>query len=376
MTLNATQASVTAKNNATNTMNFVEKTPLVLLILYSMLYIVTYLIAIVGNIMAMLTCYKNYRITTSILLVYIASLAIADLLFTLLTTFDYVYFFTNTWPGGNTVCKLQGFFVEMSYTASILTLVAISYERFRSISAKGLARSQRIERRTIITKGIWVFSALICLPLFYGYSVRTEENTGRLLCVNHVSWGDSGRQIYYSCQAFFIYLLPLSFMLWAHWKIFKVLKVHTAKKMVSAIECKQRKITQMLAVVTMIFFACWSPFILVRALRYYYVYEGFELWKLTQLVILVNSAINPVLYCFYSGQFRSAFKQMVTCQWRMSLRKISRGSRRNARDSHSPNSFADKSETEASTNSSGWHKLSTLTKSKKLSIKKSDKVDA
>ncbi|XP_020905133.1 D(2) dopamine receptor [Exaiptasia diaphana] len=357
--------TVTVKtDNGTDTMNFVEKTPLVLLILYSMLYIVTYLIAIVGNIMAMLTCYKNYRITTSILLVYIASLAIADLLFTLLTTFDYVYFFTNSWPGGNAVCKLQGFFVETSYSASILTLVAISYERYRSVASKGLARSQRIERRTIISKGIWVFSVLISLPLLYGYSVIEENKTGRLLCVNHVSWGDRGRQIYYTCQAGFIYLLPLSFMIWAHWKIFQVLKVHAAKKMVSSVECKQRKITHMLAVVTLIFFACWSPFIGVRALRYYYVYEGFELWKLTQLVILVNSAINPVLYCFYSGQFRTAFKQMITCKWKMNLRKISRASRRSGRESHSPNSFADKSDEQASTHSTGWHKLSTLVKPK------------
>ncbi|KXJ20333.1 C-X-C chemokine receptor type 2 [Exaiptasia diaphana] len=327
-----TQMTVTVKtDNGTDTMNFVEKTPLVLLILYSMLYIVTYLIAIVGNIMAMLTCYKNYRITTSILLVYIASLAIADLLFTLLTTFDYVYFFTNSWPGGNAVCKLQGFFVETSYSASILTLVAISYERYRSVASKGLARSQRIERRTIISKGIWVFSVLISLPLLYGYSVIEENKTGRLLCVNHVSWGDRGRQIYYTCQAGFIYLLPLSFMIWAHWKIFQVLKVHAAKKMVSSVECKQRKITHMLAVVTLIFFACWSPFIGVRAL---------------------------------SGQFRTAFKQMITCKWKMNLRKISRASRRSGRESHSPNSFADKSDEQASTHSTGWHKLSTLVKPK------------
>jgi hypothetical protein len=366
MELNGTQASFTVIENGTSSGNLEEKTPLLLVIFYSMLYFATYIVAIAGNIMALLTCFKNYRITTSIILVYIASLAIADLLFTLLSTFDYVYFFTKDWAGGDLVCKLQGFLIETSYSASILTLVAISYERLRSVASKSLARKQRIERRTIISKAIWVFSAVISVPLLYGYSVILEKETGNNLCVNYVSWGDVGRQLYYSCQAVFIYLLPLSFMIWAHYRIFRVLKVHTQKKMISTVESKQRKITHMLAVVTLIFFACWSPFIVVRALRYYYVYEGYELWKLTQLVILVNSAVNPILYCFYSGQFRSAFKDMIRCQWKLNLRKLSMRSLRRNKDglhSNSPNSFADKSDGEHSS-SSGWNKLETLKISK------------
>lgn len=358
---NDTEAPFTGKGNETSTGGLDGEFPLVLVIFYSLLYIAIYIVAIAGNVMALLTCFKNYRITTSILLVYIASLAVADLLFILLSTFDYVYFFTKDWPGGNAGCKLQGFLIETSYSASILTLVAISYERLRSVASKSLARRQRIERRTIITKAIWVFSAVISVALLYGYSVVPEKKTGNSLCVNNVSWGDNGRQIYYSLQAVFIYLVPLSFMIWAHYRIFRVLKVHTQKKMISTVESKQRKITHMLAAVTLIFFVCWSPFIAVRALRYFYVYEGFELWKLTQLIILLNSAVNPVLYCFYSGQFRSAFKDMIRCQWKLNLRKLStRGSRRH-RDglhSHSPNSFADKSDVDHS--SSSWNKLETL----------------
>ncbi|EDO42096.1 predicted protein [Nematostella vectensis] len=328
-----------AIGNLTGPSTNIENTPLLILIGYSLLYLVTYIVAVLGNIMALLTCYKNYRITTSILLVYIASLAIADLLFTFLTTFDFVYFFTENWVGGNPLCKLQGFLVETSYSASILTLVAISYERLRSVAAKGLARSQRIERRTIICKLIWVVSAIICAPLLYGYSAVQHPYTGKTLCVNRVTWGDDGRQIYYAIHAVIIYCIPLVFMVWAHWKIFSFLKKHAHGKSVSAVESKQRKVTQMLAVVTLIFVSCWTPFILVRALRYFFVYEGLEIWKLTQLIIIINSAVNPILYCFYSGQFRSSFKDMVKCRWHLTIRRGS--SRRSSRKttSRSPNSF-------------------------------------
>lgn len=299
-----------------------EEYPLPLVIGYVILYVVFFTFAFFGNIMALLTCYKKYRTSQSILLCYISSLALADLLFAILSIFDTVYFFLGDWPGGNPVCKIQGTLIEISYSASILTLVAISYERSRSVTSTSLARNRGIEQRTIVIKIVWTVSVILCAPLFYGYA--TKEVNGVQLCLN-TNWGDGGRQTYYILQAIFIFICPLVFMIWAHTKILRVLQTHVKNTSgVGSVESKQHKVTKMLAVVTLVFFCCWSPFIIVRALRYFYVYEGNELWKLTQLIIFGNSAANPMLYCFYSGQFRRSFKEIIRCKFEFESRRKSR----------------------------------------------------
>ena len=111
-------------------------------------------------------------------------------------------------------------------------------------------------------------------------------------------------------------------MIWAHWKILRVLQTHIRNTAgMGSVESKQHKVTKMLAVVTLVFFCCWSPFIIVRALRYFYVYEGNEVWRLTQLIIFGNSAANPILYCFYSAQFRKSFKEILRCKFSLKTPK-------------------------------------------------------
>ncbi|XP_022798693.1 type-2 angiotensin II receptor-like [Stylophora pistillata] len=299
-----------------------EEYPLSLVVGYGILYVAFFTFAFFGNIMALLTCYKKYHTSQSILLCYISSLALADLLFAVLSIFDTVYFFLGDWPGGNPVCKIQGTLIEISYSASILTLVAISYERSRSVTSTSLARNRCVEQRTIVIKILWIVSVVLCAPLFYGYA--TKEEKGVQLCLN-TNWGDSGRQTYYILQAVFIFICPLIFMIWAHTRILRVLRTHVKNTSgLGSVESKQHKVTKMLAVVTLVFFCCWSPFIIVRALRYFYVYEGNELWKLTQLIIFGNSAANPILYCFYSGQFRRSFKEIIRCKFKIEARRKSR----------------------------------------------------
>ena len=291
--------------------------PLPLTIAYVTLYVLLFSLAFFGNIMALLTCYKKYRSSHSILLCYISSLAAADLLFAILTTFNFAYFFEGDWPGGDVGCKIVGTFTEISYTASILTLMAISNERLRSVASTSLVRNHSISKRTIFVKVVWIVALVVCTPLFYGYTTQGEK--GRQLCVN-TNWGDYGRQVYYALLALLIFICPLLFMLWAHIKILRVLNSRIKNSRgLATVESKQHKVTKMLAVVTLVFFFCWSPFIFVGALRHFYVYEGEEVWKLTQLMIFGNSAVNPLLYCFHNSQFRESFKEIIRCKFSLKL---------------------------------------------------------
>ena len=282
-------------------------------------YSVVFFAACMGNVLALLTCYKTYRTTNSILLCYIASLATADLLFTLLSTFDLAYFFVGDWVGGNGVCKLQSFLIESSYTVSILNLVAISYERLKAVLSPVMVRARRRRHGTFVPQLTWCASIVVCTPLLYAYSVEKDED-GNNLCVN-TTWGDKGRQIYYGIQAVLLFLVPLSFMTWAHVKIFRVLGQHiTARnKVIRGFRegVKQRRATKMLALVTLLFTICYVPFVVIRTLRYFYVYTGDEVWKFAQLLIFTQTAFNPMIYCFYSNQFKLSYKDLLRCRFKV-----------------------------------------------------------
>lgn len=234
---------------------------------------IIFLLAGVGNVLALLTCYKNYRISTSVVLCFIANLATADLLFTLLTTLDMAYFLTGSWVGGIVMCKVQNFLIETTFMVSILILVAISHERIRSVSAKKLVRSVslRVGKRKFVIGGIWFCSALTCSPVLYATITERDPNSeSSVLCVN-TAWGDIGRQIYYTIRIVLLLIPSLCFMTWAHWKIFKALRRHVLSSsgaFKNSLESStQRRITKMLALVTIVFIVCYIPFAFVRTLR-------------------------------------------------------------------------------------------------------------
>lgn len=292
--------------------------PLMTIIFYC-LYATIFSLSFVGNTFALITCYKTYKATTSVLLCFIASLASADLMFTLLSIFDLIAFTGDgDWFGGNPVCKIQSFLIEACYTVSILTLVAISRERLKAVSSPVLARAQRTTQRTVIPVIIWVVGIATCTPLLHAYYIKENKDTGKSLCVNE-NMGDKGRQIYYAIQAGLLFLLPLGFMSWAHFRIFRLLSRHvkTTNSIMSDNRegLKQRKVTKMLAVVTLVFFVCYGPFMVIRALRYFYLYNGDVIWRLGQMLIFVQAALNPIIYCFYSKQFRFSFMDLICCRF-------------------------------------------------------------
>ena len=283
------------------------------------LYAIVFSLALIGNTLSLITCYCSHKDTASMLLCFIASLASADLLFTVLSIFDLIAFIGDgDWFGGNAICKAQSFLIESCYTVSILTLVAISRERLRAVSSPLLARVEGSAERKLILVSIWVTGILTCTPLLYAYHIVEDKETGKSKCLNK-QMGDKGRQIYYSVQAGLLFLVPLVFMTWAHIRIFKLLSIHerTRSSLYSVPHkrkgLQQKKVTRMLAVVTVIFFACYGPFMVVRTFRYFYIHNGMGIWKLSQMMIFIQAAANPIIYCFYSQQFRYTLKDFICC---------------------------------------------------------------
>ena len=161
---------------------------------------------------------------------------------------------------------------------------------------------------------MWVVAIILCSPLLYAYHL-TEEASGIVRCYND-AWTHVGRRIYYSMTAVILFIVPLVIMIWTQLKIKRVFKSQVAptQQIAISMRARQKKASRMLSVVTIVFFAFWSPFIFMRTLRYFSWYDGFIIWKLSQLSTIASAAANPFICSRYSAHFRVYIKRFVTCK--------------------------------------------------------------
>ncbi|XP_066477065.1 D(3) dopamine receptor [Tiliqua scincoides] len=81
------------------------------------------------------------------------------------------------------------------------------------------------------------------------------------------------------------------------------------------IQLRERKATQMVAIVLGTFIVCWLPFFLTHILNTHCqaCHISPELYSATTWLGYVNSALNPVIYTTFNNEFRKAFLKILYC---------------------------------------------------------------
>jgi len=146
--------------------------PLAIAVSYLLFYSTVLLLSIVGNVIVLCHCHWTIkrRQSSSSIKWFIANLAVSDLTFTVLSLLDFIAY-SWTWLGGNVTCKIQGFLIEACYTVSIMTLVAISYQRRKAVVTPLRARTDASDSEYKKLIAIWFTSLLIGSPLLYAYKL-------------------------------------------------------------------------------------------------------------------------------------------------------------------------------------------------------------
>ncbi|XP_048348266.1 D(3) dopamine receptor [Sphaerodactylus townsendi] len=82
-----------------------------------------------------------------------------------------------------------------------------------------------------------------------------------------------------------------------------------------AVQLRERKATQMLAIVLGTFIVCWLPFFLTHILNTHCqaCHISPELYGATTWLGYVNSALNPIIYTTFNSEFRKAFLKILYC---------------------------------------------------------------
>ncbi|KAK7915829.1 hypothetical protein WMY93_011590 [Mugilogobius chulae] len=248
------------------------------------------IITIGGNVLVCLAVGLSRRLWR-ISNCFVVSLAITDLLLGLLVMpfSASVELRRGQWSLGGVLCNLYISVDVMLCTSSILTLMAISVDRYLAISAP-LSYSRRVTtaRVTVATIAIWTCSlAVAFLPVHMGWNTADYK-------VQHLDWaiGDNQREgqyclyewkntyvIAYTTGTFY---LPLLLMTGMYLCIFRVARkqVHRiraatpsfARSASTAAISKEHKATVTLAAVLGAFVICWFPYFT------YFTFMGMKGW--------------------------------------------------------------------------------------------------
>lgn len=282
-------------------------------------------IGVAGNAMvpAVILRSRDMRNSTNIFLV---NLSVADLLVLLVctpTVLVEVHSRPEVWLLGETMCKAVPF-VELTVAhASVLTILAISFERYYAICEPLRAGYVCTKARAMfICLLAWALAALLTSPVTLVAQYRLAEYIdGSIVPVCLMEADSFWPVLFFIATISLFFVLPLLILLVLYSLIAKNLM--EAPDVMTAHQHQhhryRKQVVLMLGTVVVSFFICLLPFraftlwiivvppetvIALGVERYY------NLLYFCRIMHYINSALNPILYNLMSSKFRNGFARL------------------------------------------------------------------
>ncbi|XP_037084382.1 LOW QUALITY PROTEIN: uncharacterized protein LOC119104768 [Pollicipes pollicipes] len=298
------------------------------LLVWSVAFVVMLTIAIGGNSLVcwIILGHQHMRTVTNYFLV---NLSVANLLMsTLNCTFNFVYMVNADWPFGLTYCIINNFFANFTVSASVLTLMAVAFERYLVIVHPLRRRIRKCEAISGILL-IWISSAGLSTPcLLYSTIVSHRYPSGREVHGCILVWPDGPQMasftdyVYNMIFLVLTYILPMIAMAVSYTIIGRQLwgaqsiGVRTDRQMTS-IKSK-RKIVRMFIIVVAMFALSWLPY----QVYFVYTYHDTSLAKTSYVqhlflafywLAMSYAMVNPLIYFWMNRRFRSYLVLWCRC---------------------------------------------------------------
>ncbi|XP_063829693.1 neuropeptide CCHamide-1 receptor [Ostrinia nubilalis] len=301
-----------------------------------LIFALIFIIGVVGN-GTLVAVFVRHKAMRNVPNTYILSLALADLLVIITCVpFTSIVYTVESWPWGDTVCRVSEAAKDVSIGVSVFTLTALSADRYfaivdplRKLHATG--GSKRATRVTVATAvGIWILAGLLATPAYVGSYLRAfvvNPTTQFLVCYPYPpEWGENYPRTMVLIRFLVYYSLPLAvialfYVLMARHLVLSTQNVPGEMQGTQRQMRARRKVALTVLAFVLVFAACFLPSHVFMMWFYYYPtaeqdYNGW--WHGLRIVgfclSFLNSCVNPIaLYCT-SGIFRKHFNRYLFCR--------------------------------------------------------------
>ncbi|KAK0076159.1 hypothetical protein PV326_011022, partial [Microctonus aethiopoides] len=283
--------------------------------------------------------------------------------------------FSYSWTMGEFVCKSVHYLQSVTAICSVLTLTAMSVERYYAIvhpmRAQYTCTISQARRIVVVT---WVAAFLLAIPmLFTQIHKPVGERIHAYWCVRDWDWLLLWRlhEVYMLLLVLVVPLVVMAFcytaICWEIWRVMKRRYHMTSRHALSPpsinnnsgvynSECipmndrhrnersrssrsrrmdprsevesrTMKQVVKMLVAVVVLFAICWSPILIDNVLTAYGILPKIRFGTFKhmntafQLMAYFNSCINPIVYGFMSKHFRESFLAAACGGWWCCCRK-------------------------------------------------------
>ncbi|XP_072924844.1 pyroglutamylated RF-amide peptide receptor isoform X1 [Hemitrygon akajei] len=318
---------------------YVPELPLSLKVLFSALYLLIFILALLGNC---LVIHKNMKIpakTSSC--IFITSLAISDLLISVFCVpFTLLQHLSANWVAGEFLCKMVSFVQTMAVSTGILTMVCIAVERFQGVlyPLRPRSTSASLQGKKLIV-AVWLSAMAIASPLWYAQKIEVQHDflfEVHYTCCQEIWHQPQQRRAYTTVILILVFLVPLLTLaciygkvaheLWFKHRVYdSVFQALSGAELNKRTRKKKHAVKKMVAVV-IVFAVCWAPFHLVVMLSDYGKLQldaekETILFASVQLLGFSNSTCNPIIYMALKENVKS-FCRTLHCQRMRRKRRI------------------------------------------------------
>lgn len=272
---------------------------------------------LVGNSMVCLVVLRN-RSMRNAMNYLLVSLACADMMVAIFIAPQYIFLHTYNHPqglSGDYLCKFLtgGNLMWTGGVVSLVSLIAIAFERYFAVLYPH-DEKRRISKTKLkfIIPTCWVFAFIWNFPLFL--LLKYDE----VIDFCYEDWPSSPvwyMNAYSLGWLIVIGIIPLTIMASLYSRVVINLWVRTSQPVEltqRAVIKSRKRVTKMVLIVTVVCAVCWLPNLIVYVLDFYGMdSHGGIVHTTTVVLVTLNSAVNPIVYCFQSKRFRRCVKALL-----------------------------------------------------------------
>ena len=320
------ETNITHASNVTDSVGI----PLDLKIGLTSAYVVIFLVALFGNSVGFyVVVIKKESSSTSVTNLFIGNMAVADLLLTItIMPFSVAFLYRDTlWIGGtlgSITCKALFYVMPVFISASVFTMMLISFDRFYAIFYP--LKEKFFQKPKVLSAIIWISSFGLMTPNVLMFQT-TEEQPGVYYCLEKWPWAPPNDtdftetykvlKSFHICLFVVLYALPLSVTLFIYFLICRKLWLgkipgNVTDSKIAAENRLKRKVTCLLVITCVVFAVCWFPVYVNHYFWYVRPDQSHKLPLRVQMLFIwiahANSALNPCLYILLNKKFRQKFQ--------------------------------------------------------------------
>ncbi|XP_068428546.1 endothelin receptor type B [Clinocottus analis] len=299
---------------------------------------VVFVVGIVGNSALLKIIYVNKCMRSGPNII-IASLALGDLIHIVIDIPINAYrLMAEDWPFGLLLCKLVPFIQKTSVGITVLSLCALSVDRYRAVVSWNRIKGIRVPVWTAIEISlIWVISILLALPEVVGFDMITMDYKDKHLriCLLHPMQTTPFMQFYKSVKDWwlfgFYFCMPLAWTA-VFYTLMTRKMLRNTDNTLSDHTKQRREVAKTVFCLVIVFALCWLPLYLSRILKstIYDEKDPKRCQLLSVFLVLdyfginmasINSCINPIALYTVSKRFNRCFKACL-CSWCLPLQAV------------------------------------------------------